>query len=435
MQGMRRLGTGGWVAIALVAGLAAGIAAGRGAPAGAPMLRAAETIGTLWVNAIRMTVMPLIVSLLVVGVSSARTAAGVGALGIRAFAFFYLALIAVAGTTALVAPAAFQWLTLDPAAVSALRGSVAGTALDAAATVPTFAEWLVGVVPTNPFAAASSGALLPLIVFVLGFAYALTRVPEPGRGAVVAFFRGVADAMMVLVGWVLLLAPVGVLALTYVLGTRLGADVVGAIGLYVVVQSVLLIASALVMYPIVAVFGHVPMLRFARAVLPAQVVAVTTRSSFAALPAGLEGARRLGIPAAVAGFVMPLAVAIFRYSSPIQWIVGAAFVARIYGVGFGLPELLTVTVASVLLNATVPGIPSGGLLVQAPVYAAVGLPVEGLAILIAVDLVPDLFRTSANATGHLAAAAVLAGPQRARERPAEPPAAGREAGEPPTPDT
>lgn len=409
MPSVRRLGTGGWVAIALVAGLAAGIVAGGREPASAPFLKTAETIGTLWVNAIRMTVIPLIVALLVVGVAAARTSASVGTLGVRAFAFFYVSLIAVAAGTALVAPAAFEWLVLDPAAVAALRASVAGSTLEGAATVPTFADWLISVVPTNPFAAAASGALLPLIVFVLGFAYALTRVDDPGRSTVVGFFRGVADAMMVLVGWVLLLAPVGVLALTYVLGTRLGAGVVGAIGLYVVVQSVLLILSALVMYPIVAAAGRCSITRFARAVLPAQVVAVTTRSSFAALPAGLEGARRLGIPASVAGFVMPLAVAIFRYSSPIQWIVGAAFVARIYGIEFGLAELLTVTVASVLLNATVPGIPSGGLLVQAPVYAAVGLPVEGLAILIAVDLVPDLFRTAANATGHLAAAAVLAG--------------------------
>ena len=408
MIGLRHVGTGGWVAIALVAGLTAGILTGD--TGSAALLRTAETIGTVWVNAIRMTVIPLIVSLLIVGVASPRASSSVGALGARAFAFFYAALVVVAGTAAILAPMPFRGMVLDPAGVAALRASVAGSGtIEAAASVPSFADWVVSVVPTNPFAAAASGALLPLIVFVLGFAYALTRIDDAPRAAVVTFFRGVADAMMVLVGWVLLLAPLGVLALTYVLGTRLGSDVVGAIGLYVVVQVALLIASALVMYPVAAVLGRTTIARFARAVAPAQVVAVTTRSSFAALPAGLDGARRiLGIPAEVAGFVMPLAVAIFRYSSPIQWIVGALFVAKIYGVEFGVASLLTVAVASVLLNATVPGIPSGGLLVQAPVYAAVGLPVEGLAILIAVDLVPDLFRTTANATGHLAAATVLA---------------------------
>lgn len=414
-----RIGAAGWVAVALVAGLAAGIAARAGDAGSEPVVRAAETVGTLWVNAIRMTVIPLIVGLLVVGVASPGASASVGRLGMRAFVFFYASVIAVAVVSAIVAPVALGRLTLDPAGVAALRASVVGAeAVAAAAAVPDFSEWLVSVIPTNPFRAAADAALLPLIVFVLGFAYALRSVASEGRVAVVAFFRGVADAMMVLVRWVLLLAPAGVFALTFVLGTRLGADVVGALGLYVGLQVALLFASMLVMYPIAAILGRTPMRRFARAAAPAQVVAMSTRSSFAALPAGLDGARRvLGIQAEVAGFVMPLAVAIFRYTAPIQWIVGALFVARLYGVEFGAPQLLTVTVASVLLNATVPGIPSGGLLVQAPVYAAVGLPVEGLAILIAVDLVPDVFRTTGNVTAHLAAAAVLDARQAARGHP------------------
>ena len=414
-----RIGAAGWVAVALVAGLAAGIAARAGDAGSEPVVRAAETVGTLWVNAIRMTVIPLIVGLLVVGVASPGASASVGRLGMRAFVFFYASVIAVAVVSAIVAPVALGGLTLDPAGVAALRASVVGAeAVAAAEAVPDFSDWLVSVIPTNPFRAAADAALLPLIVFVLGFAYALRSVASEGRVAVVAFFMGVADAMMVLVRWVLLLAPAGVFALTFVLGTRLGADVVGALGLYVGLQVALLFASMLVMYPVAAILGRTPMRRFARAAAPAQVVAMSTRSSFAALPAGLDGARRvLGIQAEVAGFVMPLAVAIFRYTAPIQWIVGALFVARLYGVEFGAPQLLTVTVASVLLNATVPGIPSGGLLVQAPVYAAVGLPVEGLAILIAVDLVPDVFRTTGNVTAHLAAAAVLDARQAARGHP------------------
>lgn len=399
-----------WVALALAAGIAAGVAV-SGVPADrlAGVVGVAETIGTIWVNGIRMTVIPLIVSLLIVGVASPKSSAYVGALGTRAFIFFYVSLVLVAAFSALAAPPLFRWLTLDPAGVASLRASVAGSgAVQGAAEVPSFGAWLVSIVPTNPFRAAADGALLPLIVFVLAFAYALTRVELPGRTAVVALFRGVADAMLVIVRWVLALAPIGVFALAFVLGTRLGGGVVGAIGFYVVVQIVLLIAAGLAMYPVVATLGRTPVLRFARAAAPAQVVAVSTRSSFAALPAGLDGAQRvLGIPAEVAGFVLPLAVSIFRYTSPVQWMVGALFVAELYGVPFGAVQVLTVAVASVLLNATVPGIPSGGLLVQAPMYAAVGLPVEGLAILIAVDMIPDLFRTSTNVTGHLAAVVVL----------------------------
>lgn len=404
------MGQAAWVGASLVAGIVLGILLGavdwRGE---ARIMGAAEAIGTMWVNGIRMTVIPLIVSLLVVGVAAPSERGRIGSLGLRAFVFFYVSLVAVAVGSAVVAPPLFGWLELDPAGVAALRTSAgASRTVAAAADLPTFGEWLVTIVPTNPVRAAADAALLPLVLFTLAFAYALARVEEPGRAAVIGFFRGVGDAMLVLVRWVLLLAPIGVFALALVLGTRLGAGVVGAIGFYMGVQIALLIVAGLVMYPIAATLGRMPMRRFARAVAPAQLVAVTTRSSFAALPAGLEASRRvLGIPAEVAGFVLPLAVSIFRYTSPIQWMVGALFVAQLYGVDFGFVQVATVCIASILLNATVPGIPSGGLLVQAPVYAAVGLPVEGLAILIAVDMIPDLFRTTSNVTGHMAALAVL----------------------------
>lgn len=407
-----RISASAWVAIALVSGLGTGIALRATELDAVPtIVSVAGTIGTLWVNAIRMTVIPLIVSLLIVGIASPARAGDAGPLGARAFVFFYAALALVAGGTALIAPPIFSLLTLDEASVTALRDTAGGAeAVQAAATMPGFGDWLLSVVPTNPFQAAADGALLPLIVFILAFGYALCRVEEPGRASVVSFFRGVADAMMVLVRWVLVLTPVGVFTLTLVLGTRLGGAVVGAIGFYVVVQIALLVAAGIAMYPTASVLGRIPLREFARAVAPAQVVAASTRSSFAALPAGLDGAKRvLGIPAEVAGFVMPLAVAVFRYSSPIQWLVGALFVAELYGIPFGPVQVATVAVASVLLNATVPGIPSGGLLVQAPVYTAVGLPVEGLAILIAVDLFPDVFRTASNVTGHLAAVAAVSG--------------------------
>lgn len=409
---MRKLGQGTWVFIALLAGLATGIAMRSLQVSGdAPVVTLAATIGTLWVNAIRMTVIPLIIGLLVVGIAEPASTGATGRLGWRAFVFFYASLALVAAASALIAPPLFTLLTLDPASVAALRAGTSGAdAVQAAAAMPGFRDWLLGVIPTNPIRAAADAALLPLIFFVLAFAYALRHVEQAGRTAVVAFFRGTADAMMVVVRWILLVAPLGVFALALVLGTRLGTDVVGALGFYVGVQVVLVAAAGLAMYPVAVVKGGVPLRAFARAVAPAQVVALSTRSSFAALPAGLDGARRiLQVPADVAGFVMPLAVAIFRYTAPAQWIVGALFIAELYGIPFGPVQVLTIALASVLLNASVPGIPSGGLLVQAPAYAAVGLPVEGLAVLIAVDMLPDLFRTAGNVTSHLAAVVALNG--------------------------
>jgi len=122
----------------------------------------------------------------------------------------------------------------------------------------------------------------------------------------------------------------------------------------------------------------------------------------------IEGAtRRLNLPADLIGFVLPLSLSIFRLTSPINWTVGALFIARLYGIELEPAQVATVAVASVALNASAPGIPSGGLLVQAPVYAAVGLPVEGIGILIAIDLVPDLCKTILNVTADMSALTII----------------------------
>jgi Na+/H+-dicarboxylate symporter len=155
----------------------------------------------------------------------------------------------------------------------------------------------------------------------------------------------------------------------------------------------------------------VPLRLFARGVAPAQAVAFSSRSSYASLPALIEGAERtLRLPPEITGFVLPLAVAVFRLTSPIYWTLGALLIAQLYGIEMGPAQVGTVAAASVLLNAATPGIPSGGLLIQAPVYLAVGLPVEGIGLLIAIDAVPDMFKTAFNVTADMAVAVILARP-------------------------
>lgn len=396
------------VAVALAFGLLVAFASAAAPEAWRLVaVRLLEPIGTLWVNAIRMIVLPLVVALLVVGIASASDTRRIGRLGLRAVATFYSLLAAVAILIALVAPPLFADLQLDPTRVAALRATAAGGDV-LRAQVPSFRDWLVSLVPTNPIGAAAEGALLPLIVFVVAFGFALTRVDAREREHVVAFFRAVNQAMLVLARWVLALAPAGVFALAFVLGNQLGAGAVGALGFYLMVQVGLHIAVMIGVYALAVLMGGVRLRRFAIAAAPAQFVALSTRSSFAALPAMIEGAtRRLNLPEDLTGFVLPLGVSIFRLTSPINWTVGALFIARLYGIELGPAQVATVAVASVVLNATAPGIPSGGLLVQAPVYAAVGLPIEGIGILIAVDLIPDLFKTTLNVTADMAALTLI----------------------------
>ncbi|HET9982923.1 MAG TPA: cation:dicarboxylase symporter family transporter [Longimicrobiales bacterium] len=394
------------VLLALVLGLAAGIGiAEAGNPALLALATAAEPVGTLWVNAIRMTVMPLVVSLLVTGIASTGEGS-LGRVGGRVLAAF-LALIAVsAAFGAVAAPPLMARLHLDVAAVSSLRSSVAVAPSTAGASVK---EWLTGLVPANPFKAAADGAMLPLIVFTVVCAVGITRLKAEQRQLLVRGFQAVADLMLVLVGWVLALAPIGVFALMLALAARLGIELAGAIGYYLLVVCGLLVAGILMLYPITALAGGVGFRRFAAAVLPAQVVAFSSRSSLASLPALVDGADNvLRLPPQVSGLTLPVAVSVFKWGSPICRMAGTLLVMKIFGITMGGGEIVALAGALALISFCSPGIPSGGLLVMAPVYMLFGLPMEGIGVLIALDMIPDMFLTVANVSANLTVACVVA---------------------------
>jgi Na+/H+-dicarboxylate symporter len=250
--------------------------------------------------------------------------------------------------------------------------------------------------------------MLPLIVFAVAFGMALLSTPAEYRDPVVRFFRGVADAMLRLVRWILVLAPLGVFALTLPLVARLGVVAIGALASYVVLIAVATsLFVLLVVYPAAVILGRVPLQRFARAVFPAQAVAFSSRTSLAALPALIEGAeRRLGMTTASSGFLLPLASALFRVGATMGLTVGAVFVARLYGSDLTTAQVATVAATAVLTSFSIPGIPGGSIIAMVPVLASVGLPAEGVGVLLGVDTIPDAFRTTANVTGQMAAAVI-----------------------------
>jgi Na+/H+-dicarboxylate symporter len=268
--------------------------------------------------------------------------------------------------------------------------------------------------------AAADGALLPLVIFSLAYGLALSRVSPALRDAHVRFCEGVAAAMMTVIRWVLAVAPIGVFALAFAVGAHLGVSAAGAIIVYILACVIGLSVALLLLYVLTVRVAHISFRQFGSALLPAQSIAFTSRSSLAALPVLLEAARtRLHLPDAVAGFVLPLCASIFKLNSPITWPLGAVLVARLYGVDFSGPELVIFAAGSVILSLTTPGIPSGGFFVQAPLYLAVGLPPEGLGILIAVDFVPDLFKTTLNLTSYASTALLVARAERSGPAPAE----------------
>lgn len=401
------IGTKGLVG--LVAGLAVG---GAIAAAGSPALLAAgsaiEVAGKLWINAVLMTIIPLVTAKLVVSIAGRSDTGAIGRAGWRAVSIFLVLLIATAALAAAVMPVVFAWLPIDPAATVSLR-SGAG----ASPAAPGVAQTILELVPVNVVRAASEGAIVPLLVFTIAFGIAATRIPRPLRETLVTFFRAFDSTISVLLHWIVSLAPYGVFALGLGLTLRAGSGIVTALAYYIVVSSGTMLVLIAALYLVVFVAAGMSPLRFARGAAPAQVVAFGTHSSMASLPVMIEGAEtRLGLSPTATGFVLPLALAVFKYSGPAWFVVVAHFVARLYGVQLDAVRSVAIVFASVVASLAIGGVPSGAAVVAAPVLAAAGLPVDALGVLLAVDPIPNAFRTVANVTGMMAAA-VLADPPRA----------------------
>jgi Na+/H+-dicarboxylate symporter len=396
---------------ALVVGLAGGAAiAASGSPGLVHAADLVAPIGTLWVEAIRMTVIPLVLSLLITAVASASDLHAMGRVGGRTLATFFCL---VAGLAVVMIPLYLATFSMLPAAGT--RPPLPPGATEAAGQLstsgppPGLGAWLTSLVPVNPVAAAAQAQMLPLIVFTLLLALAIARVAPAAREPLLGFFRGLRDAMLVLVRWVVDVAPIGVFGLVLPLGAHLGIGLAGSVGLYVGLYMAGCVVAVLLLYGVVRLAGGVPVGRFGRALLPAQLIAFSSSSSIASLPALVEGAdERLRLPDSAGGFVIPLAVSTFHVAAPVSWTVGALFIGRFYGVPLHAGAVATVAFAAVFLGFAVPGVPQGAFIMLAPLFTAIGLPIAGLGILIAVDAIPDLFATVLNVTGDLAAAAIAA---------------------------
>ena len=365
-----------------------------------------EPIGTMWVNAIRMTIVPLIVSLLVTSIVSEHESGLVARLGGKTIGLFVVMVGGACLYTAILAPPLLSFVNIDPAIAEALLESTDSVSA-AAAELPPFSDWLVNLIPTNPLKAAVDTAMLPLVIFTILFSAALLQIAADARGTVLRFFMAVKDAMFVLIRWILSIAPIGVFALVFPLAARMGMSAVTVLGSYVVIACGMVVFMMLLLYPIAVVIGRVPSGAFARAVASVQVIGFTTRSSLASLPATFAATENLGISAKVTSLVLPVAVSVFHFVSPIGRTVGTYFIAMLYGIELGPTELLVIALAIGFLSFYTPGIPSGGLLVIAPVYISLGLPVEGIGILISIDLIVDMFLTAGNVMANVTVAAIL----------------------------
>lgn len=390
-----------WTFGGLVAGLFAGLAL-AGTAALDPVLAVTEPAGTLWLRALQMTIIPLVAALLVIGIAQMVRAARAGRAARRMLGWVFAVLVFSGLVSAIFMPLLLGVFPIPAAASTLLEtGSIARQ------EVPGVGEFVTSLIAPNVIAAAAETTMLPLTIFFALFAVAVARLPDAQRDTLIGVFRALANAMLTIIGWVLWIAPLGVFALALGVASRAGGGAFTTLVHYILVVAamggIVLVAG----YVLAWAAGGISPLRFAKAMIPAQAVAVSTQSSLASLPAMLAVARRLGVRESTADFVLPLAVAIFRATSPAMNMAVAIYVATLAGVELtpatlaaGIAVALVISVGSVSLPGSISFVISIG-----PIALAMGVPVEPLALLVAVEMLPDIMRTLANVTMDVAVAA------------------------------
>ena len=391
-----------WVLLALVLGLAGGmLAAKAGDGLREPLIQAASIVGTLWINALKMTVIPLIVALLVTGIARTAEAARGGRIAALSVAFFLGIFLCSATLGAFLTPVLTGLFPLPPSAAEAMQAGLASIDPSAtAAVVPKAQDFVRNIVPSNVIAAASNGDVLPLVMFTLLFALAVSQIGEQRRRSLVGLFEGFADALLLVISWVLAIAPVGVFALAFGLGAGAGGGAFAALAYYIVLVSSVGLLVSLAAYPVAVLAGGQKLGDFARAMIAPQSVALSTRSSLATLPAMLAAARNLKIRDEVADVTLPMAVALFRATGPAMNLAVLFYIAEWVGLEPTLPHVIAAIFVAVLMSLSAVSLPGEISFVSsvAPIGIALGIPLGPLALLIAVEIIPDIMRTFGNVT-------------------------------------
>ena len=388
----------------LIAGMLLGVGVEMiSVPWGTASLPYVEWIGLLWLNALKMTIIPLIVALLITGITATADAARAGKLAGRAVAIFVGANLVAGLMTLLVLPLLLQAFPMSEAAATGLRHGLGGSTETVPS--PTFTDFVLGLIPTNPIAAAAETQILPLIVFTTIFAFAISRIGSAERATLSGFFKALGDAMLVVIGWVLALAPIGVFALGYALAIKAGVAAFGGLVHYVLMLSAIGVCTNILGLLLAVFVVGDPLPRFVRAMVPTFAVAISTQSSLASLPAMLKSSEALGVDPKKADVVLPLAVALFRFTSPAMNLAVVVYVACLFNVELTPWEMaigLAVALAAALSSVSLPGSISFVTSI-APIAIAMGVPVAPLGLLVAVETFPDIFRTLGNVVGDVAA--------------------------------
>jgi Na+/H+-dicarboxylate symporter len=281
-----------------------------------------------------------------------------------------------------------------------LQAALSGVEQKVPTELAGMADFFKNVIPSNVISAAANGDVLPLVIFAFLFGLALMRISPDARRIIVGFFAAVAEALLVIIGWVLWIAPLGVFALAFTVGATAGGAAFTGLGHYVLLISVVGAVVTLMGYPLAIIAGRVPPGRFIKGMIAPQAVAISTRSSLASLPAMLDASQVIGVRKEIADVTLPLAVALFRATGPAMNVAVAFYVAHWLGLEPTMGQMIAATAVGALMSYGAVSLPGEVSFISsiAPIAMALGAPIAPLALLVAVEMIPDIFRTVGNVT-------------------------------------
>lgn len=368
-----------------------------------------DPVEGIWIDVLRVIVLPLIVSYLVLAITAAVETRVTGKIGGIAVAAHVILLIVVTLFTITVGPAVLTRFPLSQDAIEAFQESTASGPMSAFEIVPSTADQDVTSVPARIYSTIVSVDIIAVLVIATLFAIVLARIRERYRMPILAFFKVISKASLTAVDVLLLFMPLVIVVVTYNVTVKVGGRFVGTLGYWVVLISSLLVIATLALYAVSIWVGRVRLHRFARALLPVQILAFASRSSIVCLPKLVDAGRDgLEQPEHITGIVLPLSVSTFKLNRMVSTPMKLFFLVHLYGIELDPTITASLIFTAMILSFATPGIPSGGKFTTLPIYLAAGIPIEGVVLLKAVDAIPDIFKTIINVSEDLTIATIVA---------------------------
>ena len=396
---MKRLlkNLGLWILVAMVAGVAVGGVMGNEAKVFAPL-------GTLFIQLIKMLVVPLVGISIISGAASLGSSRSAGKIGFTSIAYIMLttvvSIVIAIGVGLVFKPGA----GLSAEGVASIMASA--SAEQGAPANLSFWNTIIGMIPANPIQAFAEGNILQIIVFGLFLGFGIAALKEDKRTKVINGLNYLLEALIWCIGKVMLVAPIGVFGLMAEAMGTFGFDILLKVVNLLWVDLIAVAVMGLVVYPLtVMLLSKVSVKEFFLAMLRPQIVAFSTASSMATLPVTMGACDKMGVSKEVTGFVVPLGATINMTGNAIYYTLVALFFAQFYGIELGIAQYVAITVTASLGSIGQAGVPGPTLMVVA-VLAAAGIPIEGLPLLYALDRLFDMIRTTLNITGDAACAVV-----------------------------